>query len=256
MRLAFFILLCLLAATLTAQQRWWWAWPSAPDAQSVERGKVVFAQACASCHAQNASGTSRGANLMRSTLVRHDSDGSAITSFVRSDSAHKMQLSATQMQDVVSFIESTVQNYDRTSAGAPPQNYPLEKLLVGNAGAGRAFFNGAGGCAKCHSPTGDLAGIASKYSPVDLQARMLMPRTRKPTMATVTLASGEKVSGKLQRIDNYEVTIQDADGKNQSWPADSVKVEVQDPLQAHRDLLPKYTDADVHNMFAYLMTLK
>ncbi len=248
------------AAAASGPQRWWWAWPSAPDAQSVERGKADFAQSCASCHAQNMAGTSKAPTLMRSSLVRHDADGSAIIGVIQSGTPDKkmpsIQLSAAQMKDIVAFIQWSIQNYDRTSAGAPPQDYPLSNLLVGNADAGKAFFNGAGGCAKCHSPTGDLAGIAGKYAPVDLQARFLMPRTRKPTNATVTLSSGEKVTGQIRLINNFTVTIVDSTGKSQSWPVDTVKVQIEDPLQAHRDLLPKYTDADVHNMFAYLETLK
>jgi cytochrome c oxidase cbb3-type subunit 3 len=261
------LVLCLIAtsnaALLTAQTRiarWWWAWPGPPDAQSVARGKAVFAKACASCHAENAAGTSKGANLMRSTLVRHDADGSAVKAVIETGKSHgavkPIQMSAADANDVVAYIEWAVQNYDRTSAGAPPRSYPLSKLLVGNAEAGKAFFNGTGGCAKCHSPTGDLAGIGSKYSPVDLQSRFLMPKSRKPVMATVTTATGEKVSGRVLVINNFDVSVQDADGKTHKWPAESVKVEKEDPLEAHRELLPKYTDADVHNMFAYLVTLQ
>ena len=248
------------AAAASGPQRWWWAWPSAPDAQSVERGKAQFAQSCASCHAQNMAGTSKASTLMRSALVRHDADGSAIIGVMQSGTADRkmppIQLSMAQMKDIVAFVQWSIQNYDRTSAGAPPQDYPLSKLLVGNADAGKAFFDGAGGCTKCHSVTGDLSGIAKKYSPVDLQARFLMPRTRKPTNATVTLSSGEKVTGQLQLMNNFIVTIVDSAAKTQSWPADTVKVQIDDPLQTHRDLLPKYTDADVHNIFAYLETLK
>lgn len=197
---------------------------------------------------------------MRSTLVRHDADGSAVKAVIETGKPHgtvkPIQMSAADANDVVAYIEWAVQNYDRTSAGAPPQSYPLAKLLVGSAEAGKAFFNGAGGCAKCHSPTGDLAGVGSKYSPLDLQSRFLMPKTRKPLMATVTTAAGDKVSGRVLVLNNFDVSIQDANGQTHKWPADSVKVETEDPLQAHRELLSKYTDADVHNMLAYLVTLK
>jgi len=257
-------LIAIFSAALLAGQaqiaRWWWAWPGPPDAQSAARGKAVFAKACASCHAGNVAGTSKGANLMRSTLVRHDADGSAVKSVIETSKPHggakPIQMSAGDANDVVAYIEWAVQNYDRTSAGAPPPTYPLSKLLVGNAEAGKTFFNGAGGCAKCHSPTGDLAGIGARYSPLDLQSRFLMPKSRKAVMATVTTAAGEKVSGRVLVINNFDVSIQDAEGKTHKWPADSVKVESEDPLEAHRELLPKYTDADMHNMFAYLVTLK
>ena len=132
-----------------------------------------------------------------------------------------------------------------------PDDYPVELLLTGDAQAGTAWFNGAGRCSTCHSPTGDLAGIAGKYRPVELQARFMMPRATKPRMAMVTLSSGERVTGE-SCSNTYEVSVRTSDGKTQTWPADSVRVDVTDPLQAHRDLLPKYTDAAMHNMFVYL----
>jgi cytochrome c oxidase cbb3-type subunit 3 len=165
-------------------------------------------------------------------------------------------MTAVQMKDLVAYIQWVVQKYDRVSPGPPPDDYPVERLLTGNADAGKAFFNGAGGCNGCHSVTGDLAGVAKKYPPVFLQSRFLMPRATKPRLATVTLASGEKVIGELKTINTYDVVIQEAGGKALTFVADDVKVEVRDPLAPHRALLPKYTDADVHNMFAYLWSLQ
>lgn len=236
----------------------WWAWPKDPDPASVERGRAVFAKECGDCHAANLTGTAKGVNLIRSALVRHDRDGSAIGAFVRKGAAGMpaRDLAADAMRDVISFMEFAVQKYDRVSPGPPPDDYPVERLLTGDAAKGKAFFQGAGGCSGCHSVSGDLAGIAAKYPPVFLQSRFLMPRTTKPRMATVTLASGEKVSGELKTLNTYDVAIQDAAGKLHKWAADEVRVEVRDPLAAHRDLLEKYTDADVHNMFAYLWGLK
>ncbi len=240
--------------------RWWWAWTTVPDPASVKRGQPLFAASCGSCHAANATGTSKGSNLIRSTVVRHDKDGSAIAGVIKSRAPHAATPAATlapdQVNDIVWFIRDLVQTYDKSSAGPMPADYPVALLLTGNADAGRAWFNGAGGCAKCHSPTGDLAGVASRYLPAELQSRFMMPRATKPRMATVTLASGERVNGELLVQNTYDLTIRTTDGAKRSWPADTVTVVVTDPLQAHRDLLPKYTDADMHNMFAYLWTLK
>jgi cytochrome c oxidase cbb3-type subunit III len=240
--------------------RWWWAWTTVSDPTSVKRGKPLFVTSCGPCHAANATGTPKAPNLIRSTIVRHDKDGSAIASVIKSDVSHMTtpaaNLAPEQMRDVVSFIRDLVQTYDKSSSDPMPADYPVTLLLTGNAEAGRAWFDGAGTCSTCHSITGDLAGIAGKYSPVDLQARFMMPRTTKPKTATVTLSSGERVTGVLLAQNTYDVSVRTADGKTQSWPADSVRVDVTDPLQAHRDLLPKYTDADMHNMFAYLWTLK
>lgn len=240
--------------------RWWWAWTTVPDPAGVKRGQPLFIASCGSCHAANATGTPKAPNLIRSTIVRHDKDGSAIAGVIKSDAPHTTtpgaNLAPEQVRDVVSFIRDLVQTYDKSSPDPLPDDYPVTLLLTGNAQAGGAWFNGAGTCSTCHSITGDLAGIAGKYSPVDLQARFMMPRTTKPKTATVTLSSGERVTGVLLVLNTYDVSVRTADGKTHNWPADSVRVDVTDPLQAHRNLLPKYTDAVMHNMFAYLRTLK
>jgi cytochrome c oxidase cbb3-type subunit 3 len=240
--------------------RWWFAWTSVPDPASVKRGRPLFIASCGSCHAANATGTPKAPNLIRSTIVRHDKDGSAITAAIQSGAPHATTpaaaLTSEQITDVVSFIRDLIQTYDKSSAGPMPADYPVKLLLTGNAQAGKAWFNGAGRCSTCHSVTGDLAGIAARYSAVELQTRFMMPRTAKPKMATVTLASGQRVTGELVLVNTYDVSVKTADGKTQTWAADSVSLEVADPLQAHRDLLATYTDADMHNMFAYLWTLK
>ena len=245
---------------VAANARWWFAWTTVPDPASVKRGQPLFAASCGSCHAANATGTPKGSNLIRSAVVRHDKDGTAIAAVITSGGPHKTtpaaNLAPEQVTDIVSFVRKLIETYDKSSSGPVPQNYPVRLLLTGNAQAGKAWFNGAGKCASCHSVTGDLAGIAGKYSPIDLQARFMMPRSTKPKTATVTLPSGERVTGDLVLLNTYDLSLRTADGNTQSWPADGVKVEVIDPLGAHRDLLPKYTDADMHNMFAYLWTLK
>ena len=90
---------------------------------------------------------------------------------------------------------------------------------------GEAYFNGAGRCSTCHSPTGDLKGVGAKYEPATLQQRLLLPRGRERAPAsrpcrstrsaprstvTVTLPSGETVSGGLVRLTDFEVTLYDA----------------------------------------------
>ncbi len=267
-----------LAAPLAAQGSRWWSWPADPDPQAVERGRPEFVRSCGRCHADNLTGTPKGPNLIRTARLRKDADGTAVAAVVRAGIPAKMpsfQLGDEAMSDLIAYMRWAVQKYDRVSPGAPPDDYPVERLLTGNAAAGKAFFNGAGGCNACHSPTGDLAGIAKKYPPVFLQARFLMPRPTKPRTADVTVvsgekasgekasgekasgekASGEKVSGELKVLNTYDVTLVSG-GKTLTWPADQVKVDVHDPLAPHRALLPKYKDDDVHNMFAYLWTLQ
>src|SRR5262249_21160589 len=140
-------------------------------------------------------------------------------------------------------------------------------VVTGDAKQGEAYFNGGGRCNSCHSPTGDLAGIAKKYDPVALQSRFLYPRARpsgappaaEPLRAsvTVTQAGEPPVSGKLEYMDDFYVTLRDASGDSRSYPRQAgVKVTVRDPLAAHEELLKKYSDADMHNVLAYLVTLR
>jgi cytochrome c oxidase cbb3-type subunit 3 len=100
-----------------------------------------------------------------------------------------------------------------------------------------------------------LSGIALKYSPIDLQAHMLYPEGHHTT-AIVTLASGEQIKGPLEHVDDFMVSLRDASGWYRSFSREHVKVELQDALAAHREMLGKLTQADVHNLFAYLESLK
>jgi len=112
----------------------------------------------------------------------------------------------------------------------------------------------------CHSPAGDLAGIGRRYDPITLQQRTLFPRGApggKPTEVTVTPAGGRPVSGTLERIDDFNVSLRDSSGEFHAWRrTPQLKVELRDPYAAHSELLDRYTDADIHNIVAYLETLK
>src|SRR5205814_573879 len=147
-------------------------------------------------------------------------------------------------------------------------SYSIVNIVTGNSKAGEAYFNGAGKCNQCHSPSTDLAGIGRKYDPPTLQSRFLMPRPRggrggaaasgKPTQVVVTLPSGQSFSGNLNFMDDFNVSLRDSEGEFHSFArtGDVPKVEITDPYKAHEDLLRKYTDADMHNLTAYLVTLK
>jgi cytochrome c oxidase cbb3-type subunit 3 len=223
-----------------------------------ERGREQFAQSCGFCHGPNANGGTHGPSLIRSSVVRHDENGNLIGAVIRDGRPEQgmpaIPLPADKVADVVAFIKSRVAAADVRSANRNVRGSD-DKLLTGNAAAGKAFFEGAGGCTACHSPTGDLAGIAKKYPAAALQARFLYPRSAKVT-ATVTDSAGKRHTGTLVALTTYDVALVDADGWYHSWPVDGVKVDVQDKLAAHRALLGKYSDSDMHNMLAYLETLK
>lgn len=229
---------------------------AAPDPKAVERGKKQFESACGFCHGNDATG-SRGPDLIRSPIVNRDKEGELMGPVIKNGRVDKgmpaFDYTSAQLSDIAAFLHERLQVALRSAS--VPRDYPVEKLLTGNADAGKAYFFGDGHCDTCHSPTGDLAGIAKKYSPINLEARFLYPGGVRRTV-TVTLASGEKISGTVAQLDEFNVALRDGTGWYRSWPRDRVKVEVHDPLEKHRELLHKYTDADVHNIFAYLETLK
>jgi cytochrome c oxidase cbb3-type subunit III len=230
-----------------------------PPADAVERGQKQFVIQCASCHGADARGEDNGPDLVRSVIVLDDERGSLIGPLLRkgfpNEGMPAFDLSDAQIQDLSAFLR------ERTQAAINRNAYPLQNLLTGNAKDGEAFFNGAGRCNKCHSPTGDLAGIASRFQPAQLQTRFLYPRggrggTAKPTTVTVTPRTGPTVSGTLEFIDDFTVGLRDTEGYNRSFSRDAVKVDIQDPLAAHVQLLKQYTDKNMHDVLAYLVTLK
>jgi hypothetical protein len=141
------------------------------------------------------------------------------------------------------------------SSSEVPNGYPAEKLLTGNAQAGKAFFEGEGGCTKCHSAAGDLANVSGKYSAIDLEAQMLYPEGNFKT-AKITLKSGEVIEGKLNHLDEFSVAITDADGWFHAYSRSDVKVEVTDKLAVHRALLDKLSQKQMHDLYAYVHTLE
>jgi cytochrome c oxidase cbb3-type subunit 3 len=176
----------------------------------------------------------------------------------------KFNLTSAQLSDIAAFVHSfRVSGYDTA------RNRPVN-IVVGDAHAGEAYFKSK--CAGCHSVTGDLKGFGAKFTdPRMLQQTWLIPGgggrfgggqpspvNVPPTTATITTASGQKVEGRLTRIDDFIVTITDADGMQHTFrrDGDKPKVEVHDPLSPHRELLKVYTDKDIHDLTAYLVTLK
>lgn len=227
--------------------------------EAAQRGREQFQKNCSFCHGPDANGTSSGPNLLRSAIVRHDENGNLIGPVIREGRPDKgmpaFQLTSDQIQDIAAFLRFRLAQSDLRSPRRPGASFTAAKVVVGDAQAGKAFFNGRGGCAACHSPIGDLAGIARKYSAVELQARLLYPAGQAP-VAVVTDSSGRQFTGKLRLLTNYDVAIEDGDGWYRSWPVNTVKIQVDDKLVAHRQLLPRYTDSDMHNILAYLETLQ
>lgn len=231
------------------------------DAAAADRGRKVYAAECITCHGTRARGNdTAGTNLIRSIVVLHDRYGNEIGPFLRK--GHPTQSAASfspaQIDELAHFVHQRVYETLRSSP-----TMRIQDVLSGDAKAGAAYFNGEGACRTCHSPTGDLARIGSRYDPPTLQQRFVFPP--RPAGAaggqritvTVTPASGPAVSGVLVRMDDFTVSLRDASGEYRSWTrTPGLKIEKQDPYAAHVELLDRYTDKNIHDVVAYLETLK
>jgi cytochrome c oxidase cbb3-type subunit III len=230
--------------------------PSPEAAAAIERGRKQFGDSCGFCHGADATGA-RGPDLVRSPLVAHDVNGDKIGDVIRHGRPDKgmpaLPLSDEQISDIAAYLHARI--VESIESSGVPSSYPLQRILTGNADAGKAYFNGAGRCKDCHSPTGDLAGVARKYSSIELESRMMFPEGPRPT-CIVTLANGEQVKGTVKHLDEFVVILKDSSGAFRSFARDQVKVDLQDPLAAHHELLDKITPTEFHNLFAYLASLK
>jgi cytochrome c oxidase cbb3-type subunit III len=238
------------------------------DPAAIERGQRLFAGSCGFCHGGNAKGGESGPDLLRSVLVLDDENGESIGPVILDGRVEKgmpkFALPPDQISDIATFLHNSIR------AASLHGVYPILNIVTGDPNAGQSYFNGAGKCYGCHSVAGDLKGIGSKYDPVMLQTRLLMPggprasgsepegQSGSQIMVKVTTRSGQSSQGKLQHLDDFNVSWIDSNGEYHSRArrGDMPRIELQDPLQAHFNLLKMYTDADIHNLTAYLVTLK
>lgn len=223
----------------------------------IATGQALFQQKCAFCHGRDAGGGETGPDLTGSKLVAGDVQGDKIGLVVRNGRPDKgmppFNLTDQEIAAVAAFIHDQKRKADAHPGGR--KGVAVSDLQTGNVEAGKKYFNGAGGCASCHSATGDLAGVASRFVGLKLEERMLYPEDA-PAKVTVTLPSGQSISGQLMYIDEFTVGLKDDKGWYRSYPAKSVKYKVDDPASAHIDLLAKYSDDDIHNLMAYMQTLR
>jgi mono/diheme cytochrome c family protein len=221
-------------------------------------GGAIFAKDCGFCHGRDAMGGESGPDLTRSRLVRTDVGGDKISEVVLNGRIDKgmpaFKFSSDELLQIAAFIHAQEAAAAAVKKGGR-RGVEVADLQTGNAAAGKQFFDGPGGCVKCHSATGDLAGIATRYEGLQLEERMLYPRGAM-SQVTVTLPSGEKVSGVLAYQDEFTIGLRDSSGIYHSWETSNVKFSVDSPVDAHVDLFPKYTDADIHNLMAYLQTMQ
>ncbi len=246
------------------------------DPAQIARGKTLYGISCTGCHGADLRGGDLGGpNLLRSQVALSDQDSELILPIIQGSRQNsgmpKIDMSPEDGKAVAAYVRSIVATIGRQ--GTPPSvGLAAPSVLVGNASEGQAYF--ATRCSSCHSVTGDLQGIATRIpDPKALQNAWVAGGGRggrggrggaspdTPNARTVTVAvtlPGETVEGRLVRIDDFLVTVGLADGMTRTFArkGDVPKVEVRDPMKAHKDLLSVYTDKDMHDVTAYLVTLK
>jgi cytochrome c oxidase cbb3-type subunit 3 len=241
------------------------------DPEAAERGKVVYDAECMSCHGVAArGGKQEGTDIVRSLVILKDRYGATLGDFLKNkkhpttSGRPSASIQGVEVINLSHYLHLKVTDTLRSGPYSKPIN-----VLTGDATAGAAYFNGAGGCAKCHAVTGDLAGIGNKYEPVMIQQKFLFPKTfgfgrgasnvvpPKPVTLTVTLANGKTVTGVLVHLDDFNVALRDAAGEFHSWARTaSLRVVKNDPYAAHVELLDKYSDKNMHDIVAYLESIK
>lgn len=256
-------------ATFPAQQR------PPGDPALIARGKAQYDVNCRACHGADLRGGDMGGpNLLRSQIALNDQEGELIAPVLKG-SLPKMPpipLSEEDVKAVAAYIHSV--HATMRGQGSPPAGEPVAlNIVVGNATAGQAYFQKA--CSGCHT-AGSLAGIATRIpEPMQLQTYWVAGGAGgggrggrggaapagpppAPVVATVTLPSGEKFQGPLVRYDDFVITITLTDGTTRTFRRNGSvpKIEIRDPRDAHRKLWPTLADSDMHDVTAYLVTLK
>jgi cytochrome c oxidase cbb3-type subunit III len=237
--------------------------PQSYARDEVDAGRGRFAAECGFCHGRDAAGGAGGPDLTRSAVVAGDVRGDRLGPLVRAGRPAQgmpaFSLSGADLAAIVAFIHDQKAQADSASGGR--RSVDTADLQSGDSAAGRRYFDAA--CARCHSATGDLAGVATRHQGLTLLQRMLYPTAGRgaeprpaPQTVAVTLPSGQVITGRLAYRDEFTIALTDASGWYRSWSTTELRFTVDDPLQAHVDQLAKYTDEDMHDVLAYLQTLR
>lgn len=228
----------------------------APDPAAAKKGEPLYQDNCAGCHGKDARGA-QAPGLTRMPLVIADYKGEKLAEVLKEGRQGMPKFAHLSKDDVFSisqFLQLQIElaanrgTYGSTYGG-------LRNQVTGDAKKGETFFQA--NCISCHSATGDLAKVGAKFQQVTaLKSRFLWPATLGPAKAKVITPSGQTIAGTVKTNTDFEISLVDAKGTYHYWPRQQVKVEIEDKLTGHRALLPKYSDADINNLAAYLVTLK
>jgi len=228
----------------------------APDPAAAKKGEPIYLENCAGCHGKDGRGA-QAPGLTRMPLVLHDEKGEKLAPVLKEGRPGMPAFPKLSQEDVFlisQYLKMQIElAANRGTYGATYSD--LRNQVTGDAKKGEAFFQA--NCASCHSATGDLAKIGAKFpQSALLKNRFLWPATPGPARAKVTAPDGKVIEGRVKTNNDFELSLVDANGEYHYWPRHTVKIEIEDKLAGHRALLPKYSDSDINNITAYLVTLK
>lgn len=229
----------------------------APNRAEAEKGTPLFRQNCSFCHGPEARGA-EGPNLVTSELVLDDVHGDKLLPFLKAGRPSQGMPSFAgvpddELKDIIEFIHLQVENVANRGA------YEVKDILVGNAADGKTYVEAH--CMTCHKES-EFDHIASKFrTPAELQRNWVWPEhpgnPATTDTATVKLPDGGTLEGQVKQISDFKITLLDNSGQTHVIDREpGVDVEVHDPLVAHERLIMALKNDDMHNVTAYLETLK
>ena len=223
-----------------------------PDKGAAARGAPLFVKNCAFCHGQSARGAT-GPSLITSDLVLADDHGEHLAPFIKKGSPEKgmpgfATMSEQQLTEIAEFLHLQVE--DVANRGA----YRVLNILVGDAAKGKAYVEGH--CLSCHTAE-TFAHIAGRFrSPEQLQRNWIWPARDANITANVKTQEG-MISGRVTGRSDFRITLVDGSGDTRTIDfGPDVEVQINDPLAAHQKMVMTLANDDMHNVTAYLETLK
>lgn len=221
----------------------------------VENGGRLYNSTCAGCHGLN--GDQVPGTALRSGKFRRGGTDDEIARIIRAGipgtAMPPNAVSDTEAAMIVAWLR------DGVTASAAPR-------LAGDAGRGRAVFEGKGNCTSCHGPGGvggrrapALVDVGVLRRPAQLEEALLEPAAEIHTdfrMVTATLKDGSTVNGRLLNQNSYSVQLLDT--------ADRLRSLDKADLRSHAILatssMPSYRQRlsaqEVADVVAFLGTMK
>jgi cytochrome c oxidase cbb3-type subunit 3 len=223
-----------------------------PDKVAATRGAPQFVENCSICHGKAARGA-MAPSLITSDLVLTDEHGEQLVPFLKKGNPGKgmpafATMSDQQLMDIAEFLHLQVE--DVANRGA----YQVLNILVGNAAKGKAYVEAH--CMSCHTAD-TFAHIASKFrSAEQLQRNWIWPAHDGSVLVNIK-TSGGTISGRVTQMSDFRITLVDSSGEAHTIARGSgVEVQINDQLAAHQELVMTLANDDMHNVTAYLETLK